>query len=149
MRGDRLTASQIAVDKVNEPTSRVEAKYNGVVDAFEGQDSKLKTIRYHDGNSGVMKEIHPAAAFIFIGQQPNTAFLNDYVEMDTYRFVLTGHDLTHDAHGSHTPLPFESSVPGVFAAGDARHGSTKQVASAVGEGAASAIAIRELLKKAG
>lgn len=56
--------------------------------------------------------------------------------MDKYGFVLTGHDFTHDAHGSHKPLPFESSVPGVFAAGDARHGSTKQVASAVGEGAA-------------
>ena len=149
VRGDRLTASQIAIDKVNEPTSRVEVKYNVVVDAFDGQDSKLKTIRYHDRDSGMVKEIHPAAAFIFIGQQPNTAFLNDYVEMDKYGFVLTGHDLTHDAHSSHKPLPFESSVPGVFAAGDARHGSTKQVASAVGEGAASAIAIREFVKKAG
>src|SRR5262245_561062 len=149
VRGDRLTASQIAVDKVNEPTSRVEVKYNVVVDAFEGQDSKLKTIRYHDRDGGAMKEIHPAAVFIFIGQQPNTAFLNGYAEMDKYGFVLTGHDLTPHAHGSHKPLPVESSVPGVFAAGDARHDSTKQVASAVGEGAASAIAIREFLKKAG
>src|SRR5262245_61797601 len=81
VRGDKLTASQIAIDKLNEPTSRVEVKYNVVVDAFEGQDSKLKAIRYHDRDSGVLKEIHPAAAFIFIGQQPNTAFLNDYVEM--------------------------------------------------------------------
>jgi thioredoxin reductase (NADPH) len=45
------------------------------------------------------------------------------------------------------PLPFETSVPGIFAAGDVRHGSTKQVASAVGEGAAASISIREFLRR--
>jgi len=49
----------------------------------------------------------------------------------------------------HRALPFETSVPGIFVAGDARHGSTKQVASAVGEGAAASISIREFLKKMG
>lgn len=148
VRGDKLTASQIAVDKVNEPNSRVEVKYNVIVDAFEGKDSKLKTIKYHFKDSGNTEEIHPAAAFIFIGQTPNTGFLKEYVELDKYGFVLTGHDLAHDAHASaHKPLPFETSVPGIFAAGDARHGSTKQVASAVGEGAAASISIREFLRK--
>ncbi len=148
VRGDKLTASQIAVDKVNEPNSGVDAKYNVIVDAFEGKDSKLKTIKYHFKDSDKMEEVHPAAAFIFIGQTPNTGFLKDYVEMDKWGFVLTGHDLTHDDHASkHKPLPFETNVSGIFVAGDARHSSTKQVASAVGEGAAASISIREFLRR--
>ncbi|MCC6568887.1 MAG: FAD-dependent oxidoreductase [Anaerolineales bacterium] len=148
VRGDRLTASQIAVDKVNEPNSGVDVKYNVIVDAFEGKDPKLKTIKYHFKDSDKTEEVHPAAAFIFIGQTPNTGFLKDYVELDKWGFVLTGHDLTHDDHASaHKPLPFETNVSGIFVAGDARHGSTKQVASAVGEGAAASISIREFLRR--
>ena len=148
VRGDRLTASQIAIEKVNEPTSRVEVKYNVIVDAFEGKDSKLKSIKYHYKDSDEIEEVHPASAFIFIGQTPNTGFLKGYTEMDKYGFLLTGHDLSHDAHSAeHKPLPFETNVPGIFVAGDARYGSTKQVASAVGEGAAASISIREFLRR--
>ena len=148
VRGDRLTASQIAIDKVNEPTSRIDVKYNTVVEAIEGQDSKLKTIKYRYKDNDAIEELHPAAAFIFIGQTPNTAFLKDYAELDKYGFVLTGHDI---AHGKEIigmePLPFEASISGIFVSGDARHGSTKQVASAVGEGAAASISIREFLRR--
>jgi thioredoxin reductase (NADPH) len=147
VRGDRLTASQIAIDKVTEPGSKVDVRFNTIVDAFEGQDSKLKTVKYHYSNSDKMEEIHPAAAFIFIGQMPNTTFVKGYVETDKYGFILSGHDLVHDEHtNGHRPLPFETSVPGIFVAGDARFGSTKQVASAVGEGAAASISIREFLR---
>jgi len=150
VRGDKLTASQIAIDKVTEPGSKVEVKYNIIVDAFEGQDSKLKTIKYHYKDSDQIEEIHPAAAFIFIGQMPNTSFSKDYIEMDKYGFILSGHDLVYDDHMSaHKPLPFETNVSGIFAAGDARFGSTKQVASAVGEGAAASISIREFLRRSG
>jgi len=150
VRGDSLTASQIAIDKVNEPTSKVEVKYNVIVDGFEGQDSKLNVIRYHYKDNDKVEEIHPAAAFIFIGQMPNTEFVKNYVETDKYGFVLSGHDLRHDDHmDAHRALPFESSVPGIFVAGDARYGSTKQVASAVGEGAAASISIREFFRKMG
>jgi len=151
VRGDKLTASQIAIDKVNQPSSRVDVKYNVIVDAFEGQDSKLKTIKYHYKGNEQVEELHPASAFIFIGQQPNTSFLKDHVEMDKYGFVLTGHDLTHNQENmlNYSALPFEASVPGIFVAGDARHGSTKQVASAVGEGAAASISIREFVRKMG
>lgn len=147
VRGDQLTASQIAIDKVNAPNSRIEVKYNTIVDAFEGQDSKLKTIKYHFKDSDKVEEVHPAAAFIFIGQQPNTGFLKGYVELDKYGFVMTGHDLTHKGETQSQPLPFETNISGIFAAGDARHGSTKQVASAVGEGAAASISIREFLRR--
>jgi thioredoxin reductase (NADPH) len=147
-RGDHLTASQIAIDKVNEPSSRIEVKFNTVVDAIEGQDSKLKTIKYHYKDSDQTEEIHPAAAFIFIGQTPNTGFLKDYVELDKTGFALTGHDIVHGREiMGMEPLPFEASVSGIFVAGDARHGSTKQVASAVGEGAAASISIREFLRR--
>jgi len=148
VRGDRLTASRVALDKVNEPTSRIAVKYHTVVDAIEGQNSKLKTLKIRNTITGETEELHPTAAFIFIGQLPNTPFLKDYAELDQYGFVMTGHDIVH---GKETmgmePLPFESSVSGIFAAGDVRHGSTKQVASAVGEGAAASISIREFLRR--
>ena len=148
VRGDRLRASQIAIDKVNEPTSRIEVRFNTVVDAIEGQDSKLKTIKYHSNDGDKPEEIHPAAAFIFIGQTPNTGFLKDYVLLDKSGFVLTGHDILHGREiMGMEPLPFEASISGIFVAGDVRHGSTKQVASAVGEGAAASISIREFLRR--
>ena len=142
-RGDKLTASQIAIDKVTEPGSKVDVQYNVSVEGFDGQDSKLKSIKTRNKVSGQVEELHPAAAFVFIGQQPNTEFVKSYVQTDPSGFILTGHDLGHDQDA----LPFETSVRGIFAAGDARHGSVKQVASAVGEGAAASISIREYLRK--
>jgi thioredoxin reductase (NADPH) len=147
VRGDKLTASQIAIDKVTEPGSKVDVRYNTVVESFAGQDSKLKAIKTRDVATGKVEELHPAAAFVFIGQQPNTSFVKDYLAADRFGFLLTGHDLTHDKQAASQPLPFESSVPGIFVAGDVRHGSVKQVASAVGEGAAVSISIREFLKR--
>ena len=146
VRGDRLTASRFAVDKVNEPGSRVEVRYNTIVEALEGQDSKLKTVRISNHITDEKEALHPAAAFIFIGQVPNTDFLKGYAVTDPFGFVMTGHDLSH-AHEISEPLPFETSIAGLFAAGDVRHGSTKQVASAVGEGAAASISIREFLRR--
>src|SRR5215210_7630529 len=95
VRGDCLTASRVALDKVNEPGSRVEVRYHTVVDAMEGQNSKLKTLKIRNTETGTTEELHPAAAFIFIGQLPNTQFLKDYAELDRYGFVMTGHDVRH------------------------------------------------------
>jgi thioredoxin reductase (NADPH) len=147
VRGDKLTASRIAVEKVNEPDSRVDVKYNIEVEALEGQDSKLKTIRIRNTQTQEIEELHPAAAFVFIGQVPNAGFLKGYAELDPYGFVLTGHDIAHGREMEKEPLPFETTISGIFAAGDVRHGSTKQVASAGGEGAAASIAIREFLRR--
>lgn len=148
VRGDRLTASRIALEKVNEPDSRVEIKYNTIVESLEGQDSKLKTVKFRNQITGETGELHPSAAFVFIGQLPNVDFLKDYAELDQYGFVMTGHDIAHRKELREVePLPFETSLPGIFAAGDVRHGSTKQVASAVGEGAAASISIREFLRR--
>jgi thioredoxin reductase (NADPH) len=149
VRGDNLTASQVAIDNINQPNSRVKVKFNVAIDSFEGENSKLKRINFHDTVTDEKGQIEPEAAFVFIGQKPNTEFAKDYLQLDKYGFVLTGHDLTH-AHSSASEverLAFETSMSGVFAAGDVRHDSVKQVASAVGEGAAAAIAIREFLKR--
>jgi len=148
VRDDKLTASQIIIDKVTSPNSGIEVRYNTTVEAFEGENAKLKAVRIKNLKSGQQGELHPAAAFIFIGQQPNTQLLVDEIRMDPGGFILTGHDLVHveGLDQQREPYAFETTLPGVFAAGDVRHGSTKQVASAVGEGAAASISIREFLK---
>lgn len=148
VRGGELKASQILIDKVHEPGSRIDIHYNTVVKAFEGQNSKLTSLQVEDLQTGLSRELRPAAAFVFIGLKPNTHFARDFLELDPYGYILTGHDLLHSPAemGGREPYPFETSAHGVFAAGDVRAGSTKQVASAVGEGAAAAISIREYLK---
>jgi thioredoxin reductase (NADPH) len=82
---------------------------------------------------GGFEELHPAAVFLFIGLQPNTGLLRGMLELNEAGFILTGPTL-------------ETSMPGVFAAGDARAGSTKQLVSAAGEGATAALMIREYLR---
>ncbi|HXZ76539.1 MAG TPA: NAD(P)/FAD-dependent oxidoreductase, partial [Streptosporangiaceae bacterium] len=76
--------------------------------------------------------------FVLIGSEPRTEWLSESVARDPWGFILTGQDVPDDADTrwlSRQPLPLETSLPGVFAAGDVRHGSVKRVASAVGEGA--------------
>lgn len=151
VRGDKLTASQVIQEKVlNHP--QIEVRFNTEVTNFKGEGGKLKTIEIKDQNSGVVSTINPAGVFVFIGLTPNTSVLNGTgVELNQWGFVQTGHDLVHDgrqvtAFDGREPTFLETSVPGVFAAGDVRQGSTKQVASAVGEGATAALLIREYLK---
>ena len=79
--------------------------------------------------------------FIFIGAIPNTKWLGDEISVDDYGFVVSGVDLLEDKENIpyhlyfRTPFMLETSVPGIFVAGDVRHGSIKRVASSVGEGA--------------
>ena len=78
--------------------------------------------------------------FVFIGAEPNTDWLPEIVQRDLKGFLLTGRDLMHDGKRpagwpeSRDPYLLETSMPGVFAAGDVRYGSIKRAASAVGEG---------------
>jgi thioredoxin reductase (NADPH) len=95
------------------------------------------------------RETVPAStAFVLIGGSPNTEWLRGTVTLDDQGFVLTGRDLAGhagEAFADRPPLLLETSTPGVFAAGDVRHGSVKRVTSAVGEGASSIPAIHEYL----
>jgi thioredoxin reductase (NADPH) len=91
--------------------------------------------------------------FLLIGAEPGTAWLAGTVERDDRGYLLTGRDVMSDNESAKVwplarpPLLLETSLPGVFAAGDVRAGSTKRVASAVGEGAIAVRLIHELLNE--
>jgi thioredoxin reductase (NADPH) len=125
--GDRLRASQVLQDKAA-AHPQMDIRLNTTVREFRG-DGKLSSVLVEDVNTGQQDELHPAGVFVFIGLDPNTAFLADSVELDERGFIKTGPGMETNRHG-------------VFAAGDVRAGSTKQVAAAVGEGAAALISIR-------
>ena len=90
---------------------------------------------------GTMTRVEAAALFVMIGADPYTGWLGGAIERDAAGYLLTGQDLLADGRPPagwplrRLPLPMETSVPGVFAVGDVRHGSVKRVASAVGAGA--------------
>ena len=131
VRGSALSASKIVIDKIAE-TPAVEVRYNTEISALQGE-TKLTGIVIRDRESGMTEEIHPAGLFVFIGLTPNTSALPAEIARDDFGFITTA-------------LTLETSMPGVFAAGDVRAGSTKQAASAAGEGATAALMIREYLK---
>lgn len=131
---DRLTASAAAVDKVERsPAITVRARTTPV--AFVGSAGKLTGIVVEDAN-GQRETIDAPAAFVFIGLTPNASLVVDLVETDPQGFVSAD-------------MGMQTSVAGIFVAGDVRSGSTKQAAAAAGEGAAAAIAIRRYLEPFG
>ena len=105
------------------------------VQEFRGK-GKLESIVVKDQATGETREMRPGAVFVFIGLLPNTDLLRGVVELDQYEFIITRSNL-------------ETSMEGVFAAGDCRVGSTKQVVSAMGEGATAALMVREYLERKG
>jgi thioredoxin reductase (NADPH) len=131
-REPELTASSLLQDKVNNDPHFVVQRNTEVVE-LAGK-SRLESVRLRDRASGEEQVVTPRAAFVFIGLDPNTEFLRGSVDLDARGFV--------DTKGG-----FATSVPGVFAAGDVRRGSTKQLGSAVGDGIAALIAIREYLQE--
>ena len=132
VRGGAMTASQLVIDKVlGHP--KIETRFNIEATEFVGNGS-LRSIRLRDTATGESDELECAAAFLFIGLSPNTDWLPDSIARDDRGFITTGANL-------------ETSLPGVFAAGDLRAGSTKQAASAVGEGATAALMIRDYLNR--
>jgi thioredoxin reductase (NADPH) len=102
-------------------------------------DGPLEWIKLADRANDTVEEVSAAALFIMIGGEPHTQWLPDEIARDAQGYVITDRDLVDypDVHWDHDrePLTLETSMPGVFAAGDVRQGSIKRVASAVGEGA--------------
>jgi len=105
-----------------------------------GGGSSLEYLRIRDCDSGAVTEVAADALFIMIGGEPHTRWLPDELARDEQGYIVTGRDLLERPDVRWTyhrePLALETSLPGVFAAGDVRRGSTKRIASAVGEGAA-------------
>jgi thioredoxin reductase (NADPH) len=126
---DELKASRLLQDKVLAHPSMTVLTGTEVV-AFEAAESGgFAGVRLRDRASGEERAHEASGAFVFVGLDPNTGWLAGTLDTDERGFVTT--DRT-----------FATSVPGIFAAGDVRAGSTKQLASAVGEGAAAALQIR-------
>jgi thioredoxin reductase (NADPH) len=131
-REPELTASRLLQDKVNNDPRFVVERNTEVVE-LSGK-GRLESVRLRDRATAEEQVVTPRAAFVFIGLDPNTEFLRGSVDLDARGFV--------DDKGG-----FRTSIPGVFAAGDVRRGSTKQLGSAVGDGIAALIAIREYLQE--
>jgi thioredoxin reductase (NADPH) len=142
------TMSQYLIERI-EAASTIEVRYRTEVVAGRG-DGHLETLTLADRESSATEEVPASWLFVFIGASPRTDWLGPEVVRDDKGFLVTGQDLLGPAYRDHWPLargPFglETSVPGVFAAGDVRLDSMKRVASAVGEGAMSIYLVHRYL----
>jgi thioredoxin reductase (NADPH) len=139
-RGDALgrTMSDYLVKEIQ--TNDTIAVRLGTQVVGAGGTGRLEHLTLQDLRTGSAETVPAAALFILIGAQPHTEWLAGTLDRDERGFLLTGRDLLHGGQLppgwplDRPPLLLETSVPGVFAAGDVRHGSVKRVASAVGEG---------------
>jgi thioredoxin reductase (NADPH) len=148
VRGEGLEASmsRYLIDRIA-ALPNVELHTHTEVIGLEGDEvSGLTGAVFRDRKTGATHSCSLRHLFLFIGADPNAAWLEHCVAMDDKGFVVTGADFTVGTSASRRAvLPLETSQPGVFAIGDVRAGSTKRVAAAVGEGAAVAAQIHSVL----
>jgi thioredoxin reductase (NADPH) len=124
IRGDSVTAGMSAylVTQI-EAAPTIDVRLHTRLMDGRGE-SRLESLTLEDTQTGRREEVPAAAVFILIGAEPHTDWLRDAVSLDDHGFVLTGADVPTEVWPvTRAPLPFESSRPGVFAAGDVRHGS--------------------------
>jgi thioredoxin reductase (NADPH) len=156
IRGEDLgkSMSRYLVDRLT-ATENVALLANTEIRELLGED-RLEGIAVEDNRSGTRRTLGARALFVFIGADANTGWLRGAVDLDERGFVLTGRELDGSAleedawRGlSREPFLLETSLPGVFAAGDGRSGSIKRCASAVGEGAMAVRLVHQYLADAG
>ena len=110
-------------------------------------EARLEALTVEDVRTGQREQLKATAVFVLIGAEPRTGWLRDVLQLDDHGFILTGRDLPRPAWPlQRAPLPFETSMPGVFAAGDVRYGSVKRVAGAAGEGAVAVGSVHQYLQ---
>jgi thioredoxin reductase (NADPH) len=142
------TMSRYLIDRITS-VPNIEVRYRSEVVGARGE-GHLERLTLADKDSGAVEEVPSCWLFVFIGAWPRTEWLGPDVARDDKGFVVTGQDLLSPAYAGRWPLPrspfaLETSVPGVFAAGDVRLDSMKRVASAVGEGAMSIYQVHRYL----
>ncbi|MBF2046601.1 FAD-dependent oxidoreductase [Leptolyngbya sp. NK1-12] len=153
VRGESLTKSmsQYLIDQIESTPNITVRPYCSVVEVHG--ETSLEKIVVADSSSGSRETLPAKSLFIFIGAMPQTDWLNGIVERDQQGFILAGLDLLRDRQRpkgwtlDRDPFLLESSVPGIFVAGDVRYGSVKRVASGVGEGSIAVQFIHRYLSK--
>jgi thioredoxin reductase (NADPH) len=127
-----------------EATPNVDVRYRCEV-AGGGGSGHLEQLLLRNRDSGETGLVPAAGLFILIGAQPFTGWLPDAIRRDPWGYILTGPDTGQDWPLQRAPFLLETTTPGVFAAGDVRHGSVKRVAAAVGDGSTAIRLIHEYL----
>jgi thioredoxin reductase (NADPH) len=152
VRGESLSKSmsQYLIDQIH-GTANIDVRVGTTIVEAIG-NSKLTAIRIQNRETGEETE-HPAAAlFIFIGAKPHSQLVADVVACNSTGFILAGRALMHNGNRprgwalQRDPFPLETSIPGIFVAGDVRDGAIRRVASAVGEGAVVVSQVHQYLK---
>jgi thioredoxin reductase (NADPH) len=150
IRAAEPTASKYLVDAMHE-NKKIEILLNTDLVEVKGGNT-LEKIVIKNTKSGEMQTLDASAMFVFIGVQPQSKIVSDLVTCDGKGYIFTGLDLMVDKKRPHgwtlerDPFLLETSIPGIFAAGDVRRGTNHRVASAVGEGAIAYALIKEYLK---
>lgn len=142
--------SQYLVDQIND-TENIEVLLRTEVDEAHGED-RLEALTIRNNETGESQTVPAAALFLFIGAQAHTDMLKGVVERNAAGFIPTGQDLLQGGRRpkgwklKRDPYLLETSVPGIFAAGDVRQGAVRRVATAVGEGAMAISFVHQHLK---
>lgn len=133
VRGDKFRASDVLLHELDK-FPQIKVHMNTTTDEIVGEDGKVQKVIGTDKKTDKKVEFETDGVFVFIGLLPNTGFLkNTGIEFDEIGLIKTDDNL-------------ETNIPGVFCAGDVRSGATMQIASAIGEGATSALNIRKYLE---
>jgi len=146
----RKSMSTYLIDQIRQ-TENITTLANTELTAVEGA-KKLETITLKNNKSGEYISERADAVFIFIGAAPSTEIAGDLIQKDDSQFIYTGPDLIPDGNRpknwtlARDPFFLETNVPGIFAAGDVRHGAVRRVASAVGQGAVAVSLIHKYLE---
>lgn len=134
VRSDHFRASEVLQHALEKHKDKITVHFNTTTDEIVGEDKKVIKVVGTDKTTGKKIDFPTDGVFVFVGLKPNTEFLHDTAfELDEVGFIKTNERL-------------ETTMPGVFVAGDVRSGATMQIATATGEGASAALYIREYLE---
>jgi thioredoxin reductase (NADPH) len=153
VRGDSLakTMSQYLIDQIAK-TPNIAVQFRSRVLEAKG-NGNLDALTIANDETGEVKTVPAIALFIFIGAMPHTSAIAELIECDERGFILSGPDLIANGRRPRNwtlkrdPFLLETNVPGIFVAGDVRHGSIKRVASAVGEGSIAIELVHQYLNR--